>query len=116
MGRPSRQQRLKGSLAAGQRAGEGGSGMKCDSGESQSGYDSSKMRSKGATHTVGHVGRFRAPVQNLTFIGYPWYIHRLIDKYTVVTYIHWLIDEYSGLCSSVPDIFLSFGTEEYSLV
>jgi hypothetical protein len=88
--------------------------MGSDSGESQSSYDGSKMRSKGATHTVGHVRRFRAPIRNLIFIGYPWYIHRLIDKYTAFTYIRWLIDEYSGLCSSVSDIFLSFGTEEYS--
>jgi hypothetical protein len=42
-------------------------------------------------------------VQNLTFIGYPQYIHQLTDEYT-------------SLRSSAPGIFLGFGTKEYSLV
>jgi hypothetical protein len=68
-----------------------------------SGGGSSKMKILGATRTVGHAGRCRVPVQNLTFVGYHRFIHQLIDKY-------------SGLRSSMPNIFLDFNTEEYSSV
>jgi hypothetical protein len=62
--------------------------------------------------TRGGLGRW---IQNLTFIGYPRFVHRLTDEYTA-TYIYWLTDKYTGLHSSVLGIFLSFGNEEYSSV
>jgi hypothetical protein len=52
---------------------------------------------------LGAWGSLRRRVQNLTFVGYPRYIHRLTDEYT-------------SLRSSMPGIFLDFGTEEYSSI
>jgi hypothetical protein len=42
---------------------------------------------------------------------WPWYIRWLTNEYTA-TYIHWL----RGLCSSVENVFISFGIEKYSTV
>jgi hypothetical protein len=67
----------------------------------------------GTARTVGHTGRFWAPVQNQ-------YVHRLIDEYTV-TCIRRLTNEYIGpmfigcldLCRFRYQGAIFLGTEEY---
>jgi hypothetical protein len=46
------------------------------------------------------------------FLSFPWNICWITDEYTA-TYIHRLTDKCTEIYSSVEDIFLSTGTNEY---